>query len=182
MQFKFNAGQFATAMDALAEGMKAAGREGMEEVVAKAEMDAQGLEHWRQEGQYTETYPNGTTWEWTVTDMARTSITGYVVPNKKLKSLPNFETVSYRNGQALRHLHHADNNVTGDYAPLPGEIIGVVTMNVAYAPYLQAYELSEGELPVTVEVFEQNWARYYVPSILRPTIERYMARIAARYT
>lgn len=182
MKFKFNAGAFSAAMDDLAEGIKEAGREAMEDVVSKAELDAQAIQHWRDEGTYTETYPGGTTWEWTVTDMARTSITGYVVPNKKLKALPNFATTSYRNGQALVHPHKQDNSVTGDHSLIPGQIIGIVTMNAAYAPYLQDYELSLGEQPVVVEVFEQNWSRYYVPSILRPAIERHMQRIAAKYT
>lgn len=181
MSFKFNAGAFSAAMTDLAEGMRDAGRVGMEEVVSQAEMDAQALQHWNEEGQQSGEY-GGTEWVWTVTDMARSSIVGYVVPNKKLKSLPNFATTSYRNGQALVHPHHQDNNVTGDHAPLPDRIIGIVTMNVAYAPYLQDYELSLGALPVVVEVFEQNWSRYYVPSILRPAIERHMQRIAAKYT
>ncbi len=181
MSFKFNAGEFSAAMVDLAEGMRDAGKEGMEAVVAQAELDAQSIQHWREEGTYNETYPSGTNWVWTVTDMARTSITGYVVPNKKLKSLPNFATTSFRNGQALTHQHKQNDNVTGDHSFIPGQIIGIVTMNVAYAPYLQEYELSLGEQPVVVEVFEQNWSRYYVPSILRPTIERHMQRVAAKY-
>ena len=182
MKFKFNAADFAAAMLDLGIGIRTAGEKGMGEVVAQAEMDAQAIQHWREEGTYNETYPSGTNWEWTVTDMARTSITGYVVPNKRLKSLPSFETTSYRNGQALRHRHQQNNNVTGDHTLVWGQIIGIVTMNVAYAPYLQDYEMGLGELPVVVEVFEQNWSRYYIPSVLRPVIERHMQRVAAKYT
>jgi hypothetical protein len=181
-KFKFNAGPFSAAMKDLGLGIEYAAHKGMEEVVSVAEMDAQAIQHWQEEGQYEVAYPSGTTWTWTVTDMARSSITGYVVPNKRLKNLPSFDTTSYRNGQALRHPHGADDNVTQDHQPQPHTVIGIVTMNVAYAPYLQAYELGGGELPVTVEVFEQNWSRVYVPSILRPAIERYMQRIVAKYT
>lgn len=175
--FTFNEGAFLGALSRLRDGIEEAAREGMEEVMSRAEMDAQAIARWREEGTYSKSYPSGD-WTWTVTDMARSSITAYVVPNKRLKRLPTFETISTWNGIPLRHEHRTDDSVTGNHSASANVVVGVVTMNVAYAPYLQEHEMELASYPVTVEVLEMNWSRVYVPTVLRPIMERVMARFS----
>lgn len=178
--FKFNQPMFHRSMKVLQETLLLAGEEGMQKVVDQAADDARQIQHWREPGPAEEDYPSGH-WEWEVTGMAAASIQGYVVPNKKLHGQPSRTTISHWNGIALRHPHSTDDSVTGDHNPDPGKVIGIVTMNIAYAPYLQDYERREGETPVVVEVFDTMWSQVYIPTILRPAIEKAMARVAHTY-
>jgi hypothetical protein len=179
----FNAGALHTAATDLAGALREAGRQGMQKVVDRAAADAKGICNWNHPGPQEKEYPDGTRWQWMVTGMAAASIQGYVVPNKSLTGQASVETTSYRDGLPLRHPHSTDDGVTRDYADDPDRVIGVVTMNVAYAPYLQDWEQETfNQEPVTVVVFEAFWSRVYVATILRPTIEKMMAQVARKYT
>jgi hypothetical protein len=186
-KFEFRASAFSAALDALAQGIKEAGEVGMQKVVDAAAEDARRIKSWRDPGEYEEDYDSGH-WQWTVTGTAAASIVGYVVPKKTTLRGAAEMTTSYWNGIPLKHPHPLDDSVTQDTAPQDDTIIGVVTMNVAYAPYLQAWETDHGfmggqqEYPVTVEVFEMMWGNHYAPNILRPEIEKRMAAIARRFT
>ncbi len=179
--FKFNRNAFLTAMGDLRLGVINAAEEAMEAVVSKAAKDAQDIKKWRDEGWYSEDYASGN-WTWEVTGMAAASIQGYVVPNKTLHQQPTYETVSYWNGIPKKKVHATDSSVTGTYNEEQDKVIGIITMNVAYAPYLQEYEMDLAQYPVTVEVLEMNWATVYVPRVIRPIMERVMGRIARKYT
>jgi hypothetical protein len=180
LTLKFDRSGFAADRRALTKALRRAGEKGMAKVVKQAETDAKAVYSWRRPGTYTVQYP-GAEWTWTVTGMAAASITGYVVPNKRLNTLATIVTTSYKNGVPLQHPHFTDNAVTGDVAEEENMVIGVVTMNVAYAPYLQDYEMQGGDSPVVVEVFEMNWERVYIPS-LAATIEAEMALAAQQFT
>lgn len=180
---------FDTAMRVLRQGIEDAAEEAMGQAMAQAEKDTQSLYRWRKPGTYTETDRAGNTWTWEVTGQTAASITGYVVGNKRLKNLnPGPTTTVTRNGMGFApRTHGVDASLTGDYSERDGHVMGIVTMYTAYAPYLQAREKRGGEWgtptagePVTIEVLRVNWDAYYVPNIIRPTIERVMQRIAAR--
>jgi hypothetical protein len=187
-QSKFKvSSRFAPNMQRLADGIKDATEKAMAAAMEKAEQDAQQLYRWRTPGDYTEVDRGGNKWEWTVTGAAAASIRAYVVPNKRLKSLPGQSTTVYKNGVGFSpHDHSADPGLTGDYAEEPGKVKGVITMYVGYAPYLQKKEIngavwdqpSPGN-PVTIEVLDVYWDSYYVPHVIRPTIERLMAKVSA---
>lgn len=179
--FKFNATRFQKAMNDFEQGIREAAETAMQKVVKQAATDARAIKQWRDPGEHTQVYPNGDEWTWTVTGMAAASIQGYVVPKKNLAKLPTVWTTSYRNGHPLQHPHYTNDSVTGDYSADDTKVIGIITMNVAYAPYLQDWEMEGGGAPVTVEVLEFNWDRVYVP-IVRREMEKHMGRIARRYT
>ncbi len=179
--FTFNKDAFSVAIGDLRLGVIVGANEAMEKVVAKAAKDAQSIKQWRDEGWQEEDYPSGH-WRWEVTGMAKASIQGYVVPDKSLQQQPTYETVSFWNGIPKQKIHNTDDAVTGTHAQENERVIGVITMNVAYAPYLQEYETTLSQYPVTVEVLEMNWASVYVPRVIQPVMERVMGRIARKYT
>ena len=168
----------------LGQAIQLAATEGMEKVVAQAAEDARSLADWRAPGEQTETYPGGVTWEWTTTGMAAASIQGYVVPNKRLRGQSTQWTTSYRNGIPRQHIHATDDSITGNHQAPRHTIVGIVTMNIAYAPYLQRWEMEGAgqQEPVTVEVFRVMWSFYYVPNILKPAISAALDAVARRYT
>lgn len=173
---------FKNHMRSLREGMEKAATEAMGAAMAQAERDAQGLYPWHHPGEYAAQYGQDT-WQWTVTGLSAATITGYVVPNKKLKNLPSIATTSYWNGIPMQHVSRVDPTVTQDYAPETDKIKGIVTMYTHYAPFLQDWETGAGgqKNPVTVEVLEVNWETFYVPKIIRPIIEQRMATLSARF-
>jgi hypothetical protein len=177
----FRAGSMHDAFASIGKSLRVAVEETMQTLMDTAADDARAIEHWRNPGRYEEDY-GGNTWSWEVTGMAAASIQGYVVPNKDLAGQATKVTTSYWNGIALKHPSSTNDAVTGDHQAAPEHIVGVLTMNVAYAPYLQEYELRQGYTPVVVEVFDAQWAQVYVPQILRPGIERFMERVQKRYT
>jgi hypothetical protein len=180
---KFNRLALEAAFDDIATQLRLAAEEGMQKVVDRAADDARGIYNWNRPGDQEQEYPNGTVWQWEVTGMAAASIQGYVVPNKRLRGQADRLTTSYKNGAPRQHPHWTDDAVTQDHAPDPDKVIGVVTMNIGYAPYLQEWEQETfGQPPVTVTVFEAFWSRVYVPTVLRPTIERAMRSVARKYT
>jgi hypothetical protein len=179
--FKFNRSAFQLAMGDLRMGVIEAATEAMEQAVAKAAKDAQTIKAWRDEGWHEQDYPSGH-WRWEVTGMAKSSIQGYVVPNKTLQQQPTYGTVSYWNGMPKQKIHSTNDSVTGSYSEERDRVIGIVTMNVAYAAYLQDWEMTRSQYPVTVEVFEMNWSSVYVPRVIRPVMERVLGRIARKYT
>lgn len=178
---KYYAADLIQAKSALGAGMRRAAKKAMKAAMKQAEADAKSIYQWRNPGRYEEDYPSGH-WSWEVTGMAAASITGYVVPDKDLKQLPTTVTTSYHDGVALRHPHFTDDGVTGDYREDPDIIKGVLTMNIAYAPYLQAYETDTFGDPVVIEVLEANWASYYVPSVIAPEIDRALQTVISQYT
>lgn len=179
-QVKFDGGKMTAAFLDIRASLQAAAERGMQKAMAQAEKDAQGTAHWREANTYTLDYPSGE-WTWTVTGLARSSITAYVVPNKRLKHFPDYFTTSYWNGMPKVHPHRFDDSLTSSPGPDPDRVIGIITMNVAYAPYLQDYEQEIGVQPIVVEVLEMNWTPVYVP-VIRGVMQVEMARIAAKYT
>lgn len=169
------------ATTALAREMRKAARKGMQAVMDKAAEDARAIANWRDPGRYEVDYPSGR-WSWEVTGMAKASIVGYVVPDKRLPQQARMTTTSYHNGAGLTHPHYTDDGVTGSYADNPDVIQGILTMNVAYAPYLQEHEIEMDGEPATVDALEMNWARVYVPNILVPAINRALDRVASIYS
>jgi hypothetical protein len=169
------------AQSALGAGMRRAGRAGMRAVMQQAQEDARAIDHWRSPGRYEEEYPSGL-WSWEVTGMARSSIVGYVVPDKRLPQAAAFYTTSYHDGEPLQHPHSTDDDVTGDYREDPDTVTGILTMNVAYAPYLQDYEIRANGEPVVIEVLDANWSSVYVPTILVPAIDRALESVIRQYT
>lgn len=147
----------------------------------EAEKDARSLAAWRSPGRYEVDYGRAGTWSWEVTGMAEASITGYVVPDKNL--FQGFEeTTSFHNGRPLRHPHRTDDSVTGNYRDSPDVVKGVVTMNIAYAPYLQAHEELEHGGPVVEEVLRIYWESYYWPNIIEPELDRVLRYTIGVYT
>lgn len=180
---------FGAAVLALGVGIQAATEDAMAAAMEVAEQDAQALKRWRDPGTYSEDDRAGNTWVWQVTGQATASITAYVVGHRQPKALnPAPQTTVTRNGHAFRaRTHSIDTALEGTYAPQPGVVTGVVTMNVAYAPFLQRKELggavwgipSAGQ-PVTLEVLALNWSSVYVPQIIAPRIERAMNALRSR--
>jgi len=178
---EFDATAFSADMKALELAMREASREAMAEMIRQAVEDARSLKRWRDPDRYEQLYPSGH-WSWEVTGMASSSITGYIVPDKKLPRLASRITTSYHDGRALTHPHYVDDRVTGDYVDREHVVQGVITMNIAYAPYLQDYEMKVAGEPVTVEVLRVNWSSVYAPRILTPVLERAMERATAAFT
>jgi len=176
----YDAAKVSAAFADIALAIDIAAYEGMDAAMKTAEKDAQETAAWREEGHYTVDYPSGE-WSWQVTGLARSSITAYVVPNKKLTHFPDYWTTSHWNGIALQHPHKYDDSLTSSPSADPDKAIGIITMNVAYAPYLQDYEKSIANVPITVEVLEMNWVPVYIP-IINGVMQRSMARVAAKYT
>lgn len=170
-------------------GIKEAAEAGMLKAMEMAEDDARQLRRWRDPGYYAEQDRFGDTWTWRVTGATDASITAYVVPHKRLKSLPGQRTIITREGadgfdKAYEHLHHIDPDLTGTYQEEAGKVKGVVTMYTHYAAYLQQKEINGGTWgtpspgnPVTVEVLEVYWDAVYVPVIER-VMTSHMRRFA----
>lgn len=177
-KFTFDFTGFKSDLEQLEQGMKVAGKHAIRAVVEKAAEDATYIIHWRTPGMWELDYPSGN-WQWEVTGLAHQSIFGYVVPDRDSPDIGNTVTTSYWNGIALNHPHYTDDSVTEDYSEDPKRIIGVVTMNINYAPYLQDFEMSNGEEPVTVEVLSMNWDAAYVPGIVVPILDQEMSRFAS---
>lgn len=181
---------FTSNVQRVRDGIHDAATAGMVKMVAVAEEDARKLASWHRPGEYMDVDQGGNVWEWEVTGASAASITGYIVGNKKLKSLnPGPTTTVYKNGAPYPpHAHNVDPSLTEEYTTQPGKVMGVVTMYTAYAPYLQDKEVSGATWgspagrgsPVTIEVFEINWDRFYVPVVIRPIMESWMQRVAAR--
>lgn len=182
-------GGFASSIERRRTGIREAAELAMEQAMAMAEKDAHQLRRWRDPGYYSEQDRFGDTWTWRVTGASEASITAYVVPHKRLKSLPGQRTIITREGadgfdKAYEHLHHTDASLTGDYQDEPDKVKGVVTMYTHYAPYLQQKEINGGVWgqpspgsPVTVEVLEVYWDAVYVPMMER-VMTSYMRRFA----
>ena len=165
----------------LGNAMRGAAKKSMQSAMKQSEADAQRIYHWRRPGRYEKDYPSGH-WVWEVTGMSAASIKGYVVPEKELAQLPTTVTTSYHDGVALHHTHYTDDGVTSDYGVTPDIIKGVLTMNIAYAPYLQEYEIDNFGEPVVIEVLEANWDSYYVPSVIAPEIEHLLQSVISQFT
>lgn len=176
----FNAGALREAVVALMDGVEIAAEGAMSRVMRQAEADARSTAHWRDANTYTVKYPSGE-WTWTVTGLARASIHGYVVPNKRLKHFPDFWTTSYWNGNPRLHPHTFDDSITSSVPEVAGKISGVLTMNIAYAPHLQEYESREFGWPVTIETLDMNWAPVYAP-MAGGEMQRRLVAFAAQYT
>lgn len=181
--FKLNPA-FSAAVLALGGGMRDAAEDAMTAAMEVAEQDAQALKRWRDPGTYSE---DG--WEWQVTGQATASITAYVVGHRQQKALnPAPQTTVSHNGRAFRpKTHSIDTGLEGTYVQQPGVVTGIVTMNVAYAPYLQKKEIGgavwgqpTAGRPVTLEVLELNWSSLYVPQIIVPRLERAMNALKSR--
>ncbi len=177
---KFNRGLLRRAVEDFRTAIEKSAEVGMDRAMKMAQHDAAGTAHWREANTYTQEYPSGE-WTWTVTGMARSSITAYVVPGRGLRHFPDYWTTSYRNGMPLQHKHSFDDSIASTPTPQEGKVIGIITMNVAYAPYLQDYERSIGVQPITVEVLAMNWVPVYVP-LIQGVMHAEMARVAKRYT
>lgn len=183
------AGGFSESIRRRADGIQQAAEQAMEKAMAMAEQDAQQLKRWHDPGYYSEQDRFGDTWTWRVTGASEASITAYVVPHKRLKSLPGQRTIITREGadgfdKAYEHTHGTDTSLTGDYTEEAGKVKGIVTMYTHYAVYLQHKEITGGSWgspspgnPVTVEVLEVYWDAVYVPLIER-TMTAYMRRFA----
>lgn len=182
--FTFNRALFAGACADLREAIKTGARSAVQKTIDQAVIDAREMAAWNEDGSdQQETYGDGDTWEWHVSGLARESIQGYVVPDKQLAARATTFTTSRHNGQPLIHPHATTDSVTGDYANDPNKVVGVVTMNAAYAPFLQEWETTAGgqQVPVTVQVFSLNWDGYYAPRIITPELEQHMEAVARKY-
>lgn len=166
--FKYNRKVFSAAMQRLRNKIGEAAAEAVDIVVKDAAQTAREIAAWRDPGRHEQLY-GGTFWSWENTGMARSSIQGYVIGRGALYDLPAMVTTSYENGVPLRHPHTTDSNVTEQRSPIPGHVIGVITMNVHYGPYLQEWEIDQGREPATIEVLDSHWAAIYVP-MLRSSI------------
>lgn len=171
--FKFDKSQFKTISKQLAKDLREAGEEAMAALMQQAEQDAREMADWHPIGTYEETYGD-VVWNWTTTGLAAQSIQAYVVPNKKLDQA-SYENYSFKNGMPLKHIAKTDDRVTGNHRPEDGKIIGIITMNAAYASYLQDWEAEEGDQPVAVRVLQVNWTSYYVP-LLQSLMQTAMTR------
>jgi hypothetical protein len=146
--------------------VEAAAEKGMQTVIELAEEDAQALAGWNAAGPASGTYGD-VQWEWEVTDTARRSISGYVVPRRRLNSISSKITYSTRTNvktgysRRLEHRHELDTGLAKPHSQVPGKVIGVLTMPVAYGPHLQKWERQGGGTPVTLAVFRANWAALY---------------------
>jgi hypothetical protein len=188
--FKLNKA-FNPNMDILRQGIQEAAQEAMRAAFAQAEEDAQGMYRWRKPGEYQNYDRNGKSWVWEVTGLSAASITGYVVgplgDEKKPKALAGRRALRFHSNSDLTKINELDPSLMGRHSARKGRVIGVVTMYTAYAPYLQAKEITGGLWgipkagePVTIEVLRVNWDAYYVPNIIRPLIEKKMGEVAAR--
>lgn len=176
-------------LDLLSSEIETAAEDAMRAAMDAAANDARKMKRWRSAGTYTATDKDGALWEWEVTGLTAESITGYVVGNKQLKALNPARAVRRKKDGYVMPLgaNGVDPSVTGDYAPEPGKVIGIVTMYTAYAPYLQKKE-REGSVwgipgagdVVTEEVLAANWENGYLSQILIPRLERAMQRLQRR--
>lgn len=194
MEFRVN-DTFRARLRRVREAVEDGAEEGMEAVVEQAEQDARALKRWNDPGRQGREYPLSTgesvEYEWTVTGNSVESISGYVVGAKQLSPIDprlTYSRRSVRRGsgyrasprdghiQRMAHFHTSNPGATSNAAAQPGVISGVVTMHSSAAPYLQQWEINNGSLPVTVEVFRAYWKRTYAPNILAPAIREALRR------
>lgn len=181
-RLKYHSDDVRQTTTALERAMRRGAKSAMRKAMKEAERDAKEAYQWRSPGRYEVDYGRTGIWSWEVTGMSAASITGYVVPDKVLPQLPYQETTSYYNGLPLRHPHATDDGVTGNYRENPDVIKGVLTMNTAYAPYLQDYEELELGGPVVEEVLEAWWDGHYWPNVIVPELERALAYTISVYS
>lgn len=156
--------------------LEAAADAGMTAVVDQAAEDARSMKRWRDPGE-----SNFGEWEWTTTGLSVESISGHVVTPRK--SASGYKRLRRAPTQVLLRgypMHTTEHSTTSrpKRRSTAGKVLGVVTMYADYAHWVQRMEI-EGSLggsispgiPVVIEVFQSNWANYYVPQILRPTLQ-----------
>lgn len=138
-----------------------AAEEAANAVAARAGDDAKELYAWHRPGVYVVEY-GADLWEWTVTGFAASTITAYVVPDKKVFVGAGPVTTSYINGIPLNHPSFADEAVTETHSKKDGVFTIVITASAEYFSYIQLFEFrttGETVTALTFQLYEEEYLK-----------------------